>query len=805
MKKLLISFILVVTAFLGANLLRFNTYAATSPEVSFVTVGNRIYVEIADATDATHGIIRNNLVNEYSEKTFSITIPEGIRHFYVVYGGNTYKSNDLIENNSTVIDVALYENITFDSDSGMGLFWGEVPLYNVDDDFTMYFEIQSTIKASDAEFVTVGNRAYLAFNGETLIDTANIDPTESIFEIDIPDNVTNLIIADETNSIRYNWANTENETISGYDNLYIHTNSYEFYVEVEGVDPFLTRILTGYEDGHYPYGINSMSRFYIYFEISPFTNSEYVSFVLKSGFAAPHSERYFLNIQDVMSTYPNQTNVIQTYGTPFANKSTNNDATIGVAFTSVPNAVSINLGYGYAQQEYMNYETYSPRTRTLDPNKTYQFYLGQDAEGAYLTTDDPTLWTGKWYTWSSTNQKQSSAIVYFTTDRSPVLDGQVAFVSNITNPMTEANIRTFISAIDDYDGDITHLIEYVGGTYESNRVANTLVPNQSYTILYRVEDSSGNVSTLTVNVLVKDVTGPSFGIANPVRTVSYKDTFNVEGFKANLLVTDNYSTSANITITVIANTYTANKSVPGTYHVTYQATDQFGNSSTKVISVTVIDNIGPVFSGVSTVVKPVNSVVTANQIVAQVIASDEISGNVTSSIIIVTDNYTGNGATIGNYSIVVRATDAAGNTTDYTITVQVRDSLPPVFYVKDGYFINVEDTVTLSIGDIITILERTGQLVISSTTNYTVLVNEYSGNENMEGIYTVSIRFNSTNGTEVIKSVAINVINTNDPTGTINPEMTITDHLMDNWYWYLGGVVLLYIVLSKKTPKKRGK
>lgn len=798
--------ILVVTAFLLGGLQRTSIKAATSSNLTLVTVGDRVYVHDVDYTNETTHLFNTIMwVSEYNgnsgqnQMLLTFDIPENAISINVQLENGTF----LTASNGTDGDFTYSEYFSFgylqdsegeyltlsdyNGDNSFTIASNDLETWGTFSNFKVYFEIES-----QSQLESVGNREYVHFGEYTNtshitlfadIVTDSFGLTSTI-PIEIPENAIDLVVD-------YNG----NTYVGNYDLSTVTSLAMKLYD-----DP--SQIQFDSSEGDYDFTIQGGSTV-----LSGFPGNIIVYFLTDVKVTAPQFdvvpvvEKFYMHLFDFMGT-GGLSNVILVNSTEKIDAFTALAGSTGIPFASINNAVSINIGYQSAGVAYDNATTYSPKKYTLNPLEEYQFYLNRDTNGLYITTDS-NLWTGKWYVRTATGTYSPSVFIYFQTDRSPVLDGQVAFISNITNPMSEANIRTYISAIDDYDGDITHLIQYDGGTYESNRIANTLIPNQSYTILYSVQDSSGNETQLTVTVLVKDVTGPTFGIASPTRTVSYKDTFNVEGFKTSLLVTDNYSTAQNITITVTANTYTANKSVPGTYQITYQAADQFGNTSTKVISVTVIDNVGPVFSGVSTVVKPVQSVLTVNEIIAQVIASDEIGGNVSGSIQIVTDNYTGNGATIGNYSIIVRATDGSGNSTDYTITVQVRDSLPPVFYVKDGYFINVEDTVTLTIGDIITILERTGQLVINSTTNYTVLVNEYSNNEAIEGIYTVSIKFNSTNGTEVIKSVAVNVINTEDPTGTITPDPTFGKQLLDNWYWIVGGIVVLYIFLPKKTYTKK--
>ena len=131
----------------------------------------------------------------------------------------------------------------------------------------------------------------------------------------------------------------------------------------------------------------------------------------------------------------------------------------------------------------------------------------------------------------------------------------------------------------------------------------------------------------------------------------------------------------------------------------------------------------------------------------------------------------------------------------FTIYITVTDDIPPVIYVADGYFIQVSAAYTLTIEGIRDILVATGRLNIVSATTWSVLVNEYQGNENTPGIYTVSIRFQQTSGVTEVHSVAIGVKNASStPGGTMLPESS-------NGYIYIiaaVAVIGLIIILKKR-------
>lgn len=652
MKKLLILVLVSITAFLGVNLTKVSTYASTTPGVTYVTEGNRVYVHFGSATDETTHVTNFSIftllsagfaLDEFGGGTLNIDLPSNTISFNVFDTECNSGLGCLVgaeyEGDITLVQ-ELIINIEGDDDNGK-----IVSINEPDDTFyyavagislILYFEIELPITAADAEFVTVGNRAYLAFNGQTLIDTANIDPTTSIYEIDIPDNVTNLIIADETESIRFNWNNTgideELPNISGYDNLYIRTNSYELYIDVEGVDPYLTQMFVTYEEGLFAYGMNGVSKFYIYFELVPFEDSE------------------------------------------------------------------------------------------------------------------------------------------------PLITGSLLPV-NIDNPLPEATLRNEISAWDDLDGDISDQLVYEGGTYEAARIAGTLVVGTQYTLLYSIEDSSGNVTLATIYVQAVDIAKPTFGIVNTTIEIAYTDTLDVTAFRSNLLVADNYDDAEDIIVNILSNTYTANKTVPGTYTIVYRAIDTSSNYRDITITVNVVDEVGPVVTGDSNFNVPLSPKPALSTILAQFTATDAIDGNVTASLEVITDNYSA-ATTPGIYSVTIRFTDESGNSTNRTFTISVVDGLPPVLFITSGLLIGVNQFETLTLAQIVQLLETQGTI-----TGFVVLSNNYEGNENVPGTYQMVVNY-SLNGVPGTQVLSIMVTGSNILKWTVsfvtNGGSTIASMLVDN-------------------------
>lgn len=341
---------------------------------------------------------------------------------------------------------------------------------------------------------------------------------------------------------------------------------------------------------------------------------------------------------------------------------------------------------------------------------------------------------------------------------------------------------------------------YQTSTYWYALNNSTLIPlglSQAYKFIAYVGDTAGNYTFLEINVFVSDVTAPIWSSSNVLTiTVGYKVTYDLNTWLQSLIVTDNYDSS--VTLTIVTDNYTSNKAVLGSYSVIVRATDDSGNTADKTFTFTVIDNIKPVFSGPETIYKPQSGTMTIGDIKGRFTAFDEISGNVTSRITVTTDTYTGNGHISGTYWVTLKVTDLNGNEQFLTFPVIVRDDIPPVIYVADGYFITVSSAYNLTLEGIKDILVATGRLEIVSTTWYDVVIDEYTGNQDKPGIYTVSIRFSQTSGVTEVHSVAVNVVNTNGGTGGVinGPSSGINILLIVGGLAAVG--IVLFIIFRRK-------
>lgn len=388
----------------------------------------------------------------------------------------------------------------------------------------------------------------------------------------------------------------------------------------------------------------------------------------------------------------------------------------------------------------------------------------------------------------------------------PAISGQENFVTNVDDPKDVNFFKSYLSAYDETDGDITSNITVKTDNYTANKT--TL---GTHKIVFSVKDSANNETTLDVYVRVVDITAPVITGDTSVATIGYSETYNFETFRKTLTVTDNYATLTNTDIKLKTDGYSSNKTILGTYSVVFEVTDPSGNASTFTKQVKVIDNVKPTFSGPSTITTTNKTPMTVNDVKAELTANDFIDGVITNKITVKTDNYTGHNSTVGSYSIVFEVKDTAGNTQTHTVTINLVDNIAPIFWIKDGYSIKVDPSVALTKEQIIEILTVSGQITQQTPmSRVRVLYDDYTGRESKPGIYAMNFEIASDDDFKntTTHAVAITVLGESEtPPDSETP--TIIDQglgfIQQHYLWFIGGFVVLIISIIFLIPKKKTK
>ncbi|PYS94566.1 MAG: hypothetical protein DMF64_00355 [Acidobacteria bacterium] len=212
------------------------------------------------------------------------------------------------------------------------------------------------------------------------------------------------------------------------------------------------------------------------------------------------------------------------------------------------------------------------------------------------------------------------------------------------------------AASDTCAGDLTSAIQVSGSV-------NADAPG-AYTLTYTVSDGS-NTTTKTRTVNVVDTTPPTIALsgANPM-TVECHTTFADPGATATDSCAGSFAATASGTV---------NANVPGTYTITYNASDAAGNAATPVTrTVNVVDTLAPTITlnGASPMTVECHTSFTD----PGATAADQCAGNLTSAIV-VTGSVNPNA--VGTYTLSYTVNDGQGHSATATRTVNVVDTTPP--------------------------------------------------------------------------------------------------------------------------------
>jgi len=198
-------------------------------------------------------------------------------------------------------------------------------------------------------------------------------------------------------------------------------------------------------------------------------------------------------------------------------------------------------------------------------------------------------------------------------------------------------------------------------------------------------DGSGNTATAQIAVTVVDNTAPLLtlvsGPVNVALNATGTATVNAATLVAN--ATDNCAVS---TITVTPNTFSCANI--GANTVTVTATDASGNATPVTIQVNVVDNLAPVVTTVASVPTVQLGANGTASITAAALVSSVVDNCTTNPNVVITPNVF-TCADLGQVSVTIFASDAAGNISTTTKVVNVVDATAPVV-------VSAPQTVTLA-------------------------------------------------------------------------------------------------------------
>ena len=306
------------------------------------------------------------------------------------------------------------------------------------------------------------------------------------------------------------------------------------------------------------------------------------------------------------------------------------------------------------------------------------------------------------------------------------------------------------SAIDNYDGNISSLIQ-VSGSVDPSVVS-------LYTIDYDITDSSGNsATTVTRTVNVVDTTKPVINLSGNSSTTIESGLIYID---SGATVSDNYDSGLtyNVDLSVV------DTSTLGTYTLTYSATDSSGNQADPIYrTVEVIDTTLPVINIIGSSVMNVEA--SQSQFDEPgFTASDSYEGNITPSVVTsgVVDMQT-----LGTYILRYNVSDSSGNAAvEKTRTVTVDDNTSPLITIQGNETMNVELGSTFTDPGVSAFDNLDGDLTNS-------IIIEGSVDTFVAGVYTITYKVVDSQG-NVAQQVTRTVIVGSPPVITLDGDNPMT-------------------------------
>jgi hypothetical protein len=322
------------------------------------------------------------------------------------------------------------------------------------------------------------------------------------------------------------------------------------------------------------------------------------------------------------------------------------------------------------------------------------------------------------------------------------------------NPITVQYGANYIdagaTAVDALDGSVSVSLDSTWGTTDAFG---------TYTMTYSAVDAAGNISTAVRTVELVDTQGPEITIAgdNPV-TVQYGANYVDAGATA----VDNYDGAVDVTLDSTWGTTDAF----GTYTMTYTATDSFGNTSTKVRTVELVDTQGPVITILGA--NPVTVDYKSNYADPGATAVDNYDGAVD-----VTLDSTWGTDELGNHVMTYTATDSFGNTSTAVRNVSVEDTSAPVVTL------NGDSEVTVEFGS--NYIDAGATATDNQDDPVTIILDSTWGTSDALGVYTMTYTSTDAAGNTGTAVRTITLVDTSGPVITINGSNPATVQYQSNY------------------------
>lgn len=241
------------------------------------------------------------------------------------------------------------------------------------------------------------------------------------------------------------------------------------------------------------------------------------------------------------------------------------------------------------------------------------------------------------------------------------------------------------------------------------------------------------------------------------KTVYSSQNLDAYGVLEGLTVLDDIDGDITDSLEITFDSYTKGKDTAGEYLIEFKATDLSGNEIIGGVKVIVIDDHAPIFTNedIEYSISYASGFDVSN-IINQLTAVDYLGNDISSSIRLVSDEYSFDSSSLGPKIIKYAVTDVLGKTTEYDVIINVYDDVPP-YFVFNGSFIILNKGESYSITDLFQMTCHVNEL---NPNDYVIIDTVDSINKDKIGTYEIRFTIESLNGdeeptlTQMVKVVA---------------------------------------------------
>jgi oligopeptide transport system substrate-binding protein len=317
-----------------------------------------------------------------------------------------------------------------------------------------------------------------------------------------------------------------------------------------------------------------------------------------------------------------------------------------------------------------------------------------------------------------------------------------------------------------YTIGVSPAIDYLAGVTVSDNVdtltvANLVVDSSAvsltvpgvYTVTYTLTDSSLNVATRSIVVVVqKETVAP---VISGVKSISYVIGDDAPNYLAGVTASDNVD--GNLTSAIVVDSSSVDLEAVGAYTITYSVSDAAGNTTTVQATIQVklhaddADLIPPVISGTQNYTYTIGISAPIN-FLAGVTAEDNEDGDVTDSIVV--DSSAVNFAVAGIYQVFYTASDSYGNERTVSVTVVVnKETTPPVIEGTRNYSYTIGVSAPINFATGVTAMDNVDGDLTSA-----IVINSSAVSFTVPGVYAVTYTVTDAAGNVTTVSVNVTVV-----------------------------------------------